>query len=177
MAETNLISGNKELNRMLEMRKELAKDQLGRQPLASHRLELVRNVNGIDYINDSRSTDIDSTWFALDKMDKPVVWIAGGVDKGNDYLMIKDLVKEKVKAIVCLGKNNQRLFEAFQFEVPMMIIDADSASESVQLATLAAKSGDVVLLSPACPSYDMFESFEDRGDQFTKAVNSLKEIE
>jgi UDP-N-acetylmuramoylalanine--D-glutamate ligase len=177
MRNIKVGSVQKEVNRMLEIRKELANEQLNNQPSGSHRMQSVKVVNGIEYMNDSRSTDIDSTWYTLSKVEKPVVWIAGGVDKGNDYMMIKDLVKEKVKAIVCLGANNQRLFEAFQFEVPMMIIDASSAAEAVQLSTIAAKKGDLVLLSPACPSYDMFESFEDRGDQFIKAVNNIKEVE
>ena len=107
-------------------------------------------------------------------MTKPIVWIVGGVDKGNDYSLLLDLVKDRVKAIVCLGKENNKLFSAFQFEVPMMIIDADSMAEAVQFSNVVAKTGDVVLLSPACASYEMFESYEDRGEQFRIAVQSIK---
>jgi UDP-N-acetylmuramoylalanine--D-glutamate ligase len=161
------------LKGILESRKELVRESRNNAQQLSHRLEFVKEVNGVEYINDSRSCDIDSTFYALEQMTKPVVWIVGGVDHGNDYLMLKDIVKEKVKAIVCLGTNNNKLFESFRFEVPMMIIDAGSAKESVQMAKLVSRSGDVVLLSPACASYDMFKSYEDRGDQFKNAVNEI----
>ncbi len=162
-----------QLKKMLDVRKEIVRESMNSNQKLSHRLELVAEVDGVDYINDSRSCDVDSTFYALEQMKSPVIWIVGGVDKGNDYLMLKDIVKEKVKAIVCLGTNNNKLFDAFRFEVPMMIIDAGSAKESVQMAKIAARAGDVVLLSPACPSYDMFEGYEDRGEQFKKAVREL----
>lgn len=169
------VTGNNtdQLSKLINARKELVRESMSGVQKLSHRLEFVAEVDGVDYINDSRSCDVDSTFFALEQMTQPVIWIVGGVDKGNDYLMLKDIVKEKVKAIVCLGSNNNKLFDAFRFVVPMMIIDAGSASESVQMAKIAARAGDVVLLSPACASYDMFESYEDRGEQFKKAVRAL----
>ena len=163
-----------EEKKMMQIRRELVRESLSDNLNVEHRLELVAEKNGISYINDSKSSDVDSTWFALEKMTKPIVWIVGGVDKGNDYSLLLDLVKDRVKAIVCLGKENNKLFSAFQFEVPMMIIDADSMAEAVQLSNVAAKSGDVVLLSPACASYEMFESYEDRGEQFRNAVQLIK---
>jgi UDP-N-acetylmuramoylalanine--D-glutamate ligase len=169
------LTGKKtdELRSLLEARRELVRESSSNTQKLRHRLEFVRTIHGVDYINDSRSCDVDSTFYALEQMTKPVIWIVGGVDKGNDYLMLKDLVKEKVKAIICLGTNNNKLFEAFRFEVPMMIIDASSALEAVQMSRLAARENDVVLLSPACASYDMFEGYEDRGEQFIKAVNEI----
>jgi UDP-N-acetylmuramoylalanine--D-glutamate ligase len=169
------LTGKKtdELKSLLDARRELVRESSSNAQKLKHRLEFVKTVNGVDYINDSRSCDVDSTFYALEQMTKPVIWIVGGVDKGNDYMMLKDLVKEKVKAIVCLGTNNNKIFEAFRFEVPMMIIDAGSAIEAVHMSRLAARENDVVLLSPACASYDMFEGYEDRGDQFMKAVNDL----
>jgi UDP-N-acetylmuramoylalanine--D-glutamate ligase len=162
-----------EENRMLQIRRELVRESLSDNGNVAHRLELVAEKNGISYINDSKSSDIDSTWFALESMTKPVIWIVGGVDKGNDYSLLLDLVKSRVKAIVCLGKDNNKLFSAFQFEVPMIVIDADSMQEAIQFSNVVAKTGDAVLLSPACASYDMFESFEDRGEQFRKSVLAL----
>lgn len=169
------LTGTKtdDLKKLLDARKELVRESMHTSQPLSHRLEFVAEVDGVDYINDSRSCDVDSTFYALEQLTRPIVWIVGGVDKGNDYMMLKDIVKEKVKAIVCLGTNNNKLFEAFRFEVPMMIIDAGSAKESVQMARIASKAGDVVLFSPACASYDLFEGYEDRGEQFKKAVREL----
>lgn len=164
---------NDELKRLLEARKELVRESMVTSTPQKHRLELVAELEKVKFINDSRSCDVDSTFYALEKTEGPLVWIVGGVDKGGDFLMLKDLVKEKVKAIICLGKDNYKVFEAFRFEVPMIIIDANSAREAVQLSMIAARPGDTVLLSPACPSHDLFESYEDRGEQFIKAVKEL----
>ena len=137
-----------------------------------HRLEHVAKISGVEYINDSKATNVNSTWYALESMSTKVVLIMGGVDKGNDYHMLKDLVKEKVKAIVCLGKNNKRIHKAFEDDVEI-IVNTFSAHEAVQVAYHLAKKGDTVLLSPACASFDLFQSYEDRGNQFKIAVKEL----
>lgn len=140
---------------------------------ASHRLEEAGTVNGVKFINDSKATNVDSVWYALDSFKEPLVWIAGGVDKGNDYAAIEDLVKKKVKTLVCMGKDNSKLHQAFDHKVPR-IIDTASMEEAVRQAFTEAKTGDVVLLSPACASFDLFRNYEDRGEQFKKEVQALK---
>ena len=137
-----------------------------------HRLENVMSVGGVLYINDSKATNVNSTWYALECMDRPVVWIAGGTDKGNDYSEIADLVKAKVKALVCLGKDNRKLHESFS-DILNTIEDASSAKEAVDKASRLAQDGDVVLLSPCCASFDLFKNYEDRGRQFKQAVREL----
>jgi len=137
-----------------------------------HRLEHVAKISGVEYINDSKATNVNSTWYALESMSTKVVLIMGGVDKGNDYDMLRDLVKDKVKAIVCLGKNNKRIHKAFENDVEI-IVNTFSANEAVQVAYHLAKKGDTVLLSPACASFDLFQNYEDRGNQFKKAVKEL----
>ncbi len=137
-----------------------------------HRLENVMTVKGVLYINDSKATNVNSTWYALECMDRPVVWIAGGTDKGNDYSEIEQLVKEKVKALICLGKDNRKLHEFFG-PVLNTIEDASSATEAVRKAYNLADEGDVVLLSPCCASFDLFKNYEDRGRQFKEAVRKL----
>lgn len=138
----------------------------------AHRMEPVSVVRGVEFINDSKATNVNSTWYALESMTKPVILILGGIDKGNDYSLIRDMVKEKVKAIVCLGKDNRKIHEAFQSDVPLMV-NTSSAVEAVKSAFHFANKGDVVLLSPACASFDLFKNYEDRGDQFKKAVREL----
>lgn len=137
-----------------------------------HRMEFVMTIRGVDFINDSKATNVNSTWYALESMRKPTILILGGVDKGNDYEMLRDLVREKVKAIVCLGLDNRKIHEAFQNDVSLMI-NTTSAEEAVRGAFHFANPGDVVLLSPACASFDLFNNYEDRGQQFKKAVKSL----
>ena len=158
--------------KVLEIRKDIIRDSLSDFENIEHRLEFVTKVHGIDFINDSKATNVNSTWYALESMNSPVVWIVGGIDKGNDYNILKDLVKEKVKAIICLGTENEKIHKAFSGIVPS-IVDASTADEAVKRSYQLAKNGDVVLLSPACASFDMFENFEDRGRQFKKAVRSL----
>lgn len=138
-----------------------------------HRLELVATINGVDYINDSKATNVDSVFYALKAMDKPVIWIAGGTDKGNDYEPILGLVEEKVKALICLGVNNQKMIETFS---PMLKIieETKSAIEAVERAKIYAEDGEVILLSPACASFDLFKNYEDRGDLFKEAVINIK---
>ncbi|MBO7643780.1 MAG: UDP-N-acetylmuramoyl-L-alanine--D-glutamate ligase [Bacteroidales bacterium] len=139
-----------------------------------HRLEPVLSVKDVMYINDSKATNVDSAWYALDCQTKPVVWIVGGKDKGNDYSVLNELVKEKVKAIVCLGVDNSKIHAAFKDIVGEdKIVDTDSAWEAVKVSSMLASAGDVVLLSPCCASFDLFENYEDRGRQFKEAVRKL----
>ena len=158
--------------RVLEIRKEVVRESLQNFNNLEHRLEMVAKINGIEFINDSKATNINSTWYALESMDKPTVWIVGGDDKGNDYCDLKDLVKEKVKAIICLGVNNEKIIESFSEDYPE-IIEVDSAHRAVMQAYKIASKNETVLLSPACASFDLFESYEDRGNQFKKAVRAL----
>ena len=137
-----------------------------------HRLEPVLSIKDVLYINDSKATNVDSAWYALECQKRPVVWIVGGTDKGNDYSVLNDLVKEKVKAIVCMGVDNAKLHAAFGPLVPEMA-DALSAEEAVKKAAAMAAPGDVVLLSPCCASFDLFKNYEDRGEQFKAAVRNL----
>jgi len=157
---------------LLDARKETIRESLCNFQNAEHRLEFVNRVNGVEYINDSKATNVNSAWYALESMDKPVVWIAGGVDKGNNYKELKSLVKEKVKYIICLGLDNIKIHQAFQDDVDM-IINTGSAKEAVHVASRLAQKGDCVLLSPACASFDLFDNYEDRGRQFKEAVRNL----
>ena len=139
-----------------------------------HRLEPVLSVGGVLYINDSKATNVDSAWYALDAQTKPVVWIVGGTDKGNDYSQLAELVKEKVKAIVCLGVDNSKIHAAFEGIVGAdRMVDTRSAEEAVKASAALAEDGDVVLLSPCCASFDLFKNYEDRGQQFKEAVRKL----
>lgn len=158
--------------RILDIRKEVVRESFMDFVNVEHRLEFVAKINGIEFINDSKATNINATWFALESMEKPTVWIVGGIDKGNDYNELMDLVKHKVKAIICLGKDNRKIKEAFEGQVEQ-IVEAQSAMEAVAYGYRLAKKDETVLLSPACASFDLFENYEDRGDQFKNAVRSL----
>lgn len=158
--------------RILDIRKEVVRESLMDFVNVEHRLEFVAKVCGIEFINDSKATNINSTWFALESMEQPTVWIVGGVDKGNDYSELTALVKEKVTSIICLGKDNQKIIEAFS-DVVETIVEANSAMEAVAFGYRLAKKDQTVLLSPACASFDLFENYEDRGNQFKQAVRSL----
>lgn len=158
--------------RILDIRKEVVRESLSDFVNVEHRLEFVAKVCGIEFINDSKATNVNSTWFALESMENPTVWIVGGVDKGNDYTELMDLVKEKVKAIICLGKDNRKIIETFTGVVET-IVEAGSAMEAVAYGYRLAKKEETVLLSPACASFDLFENYEDRGNQFKEAVRSL----
>ena len=143
------------------------KDSVIRQSLIDfenieHRLEYVLKVHGIDFINDSKATNVNASWYALESMNKDVVWIAGGVDKGNDYHQLVEMAQEKVKAIICLGQNNEKIIGAFKSVVDT-IVQASSMQEAVNLSYDLANKGDAVLLSPACASFDLFANYEDRG--------------
>ncbi|MFN8349779.1 MAG: UDP-N-acetylmuramoyl-L-alanine--D-glutamate ligase [Spirosomataceae bacterium] len=139
---------------------------------ASHRLEPVAEIKGIRFINDSKATNVDSVFYALNSFTTPIIWIAGGLDKGNDYAQIESLVRQKVKALICLGKDNSKLLSFFTPIVPL-VIETQDVMEAAQKALSLGESGDVVLLSPACASFDLFKNYEDRGNQFKAAVRSL----
>lgn len=157
---------------VLSIRKDVIRESLMDFQNVEHRLEYVATVGGVDFINDSKATNVNSTWYALESMDKPVVWIVGGVDKGNDYTALLPLVKDKVKVIVCLGTDNHKIHAAFGKTVDLML-NTGSAEEAVIVAKRFASKGDVVLLSPACASFDLFANYEDRGWQFKAAVKNL----
>ena len=154
------------------IRKQKIREAIQSFEALEHRMEYVSTVRGVEFINDSKATNVNSTWYALESMDKPTILILGGVDKGNDYALIRDLVKEKVKAIVCMGVDNRKIHEAFQNDVALMV-NTGSAEEAVKAAFHFATKGDVVLLSPACASFDLFKNYEDRGRQFKEAVRDL----
>jgi UDP-N-acetylmuramoylalanine--D-glutamate ligase len=157
---------------LLNIRKQTIRESLTNFQGVEHRLEKVLKIQGVQYINDSKATNVNSVFYALDSMTTPTVWIVGGVDKGNDYDELMPLVREKVKAIVCLGVDNTKIINAFNNVVDVMV-ETTSISEAVQLAQRLAEKGDSVLLSPACASFDLFENYEDRGQQFKQAIFNL----
>jgi UDP-N-acetylmuramoylalanine--D-glutamate ligase len=156
----------------LGIRKEKIREAVKTFESLEHRMEYVATVRGVEFYNDSKATNVNSTWFALESVEKPVVLILGGVDKGNDYTMIEDLVKEKVKAIVCMGLDNKKIHTAFKEIIPN-IVDTKSADEAVKTAFGLAAKGNAVLLSPACASFDLFKNYEERGKKFKDAVKDL----
>jgi UDP-N-acetylmuramoylalanine--D-glutamate ligase len=158
--------------KVLNIRKEVIRESLADFQGVEHRLEPVITVCGINFINDSKATNVNSAWYALECMETNIVWIVGGIDKGNDYSELFTLVKKKVKAIVCLGKDNKKIVEAFRDKVPT-IVETVSIEEAVRSSYYLAKKGDTVLLSPACASFDLFKNYEDRGRQFKAAVRNL----
>lgn len=157
---------------LLKIRKDTIRQSLENFQGVEHRLEKVLKINNVMYINDSKATNVNATYFALDSMETPTVWIVGGVDKGNDYEQLLPLVNEKVKAIICLGLDNEKIVSAFGNVVDMMV-ETESMHDAVQVAYRLAERGDAVLLSPACASFDLFENYEDRGRQFKNAVRNL----
>lgn len=157
---------------LLDIRKEKIRDAVQNFQNLEHRMEHVATVRGVEFINDSKATNVNSTWYALESMTKPTVLVLGGVDKGNDYSLIAELVKEKVKAIICLGTDNRKIHEAFG-DIVSTIVNTSTASEAVHAAFHFSTKGDVVLLSPACASFDLFKNYEDRGNQFKQVVKEL----
>lgn len=157
---------------LFEIRDDNLRESLSDFTGVEHRLERFLKVHGIDFVNDSKATNVNSTWYALESISKSIVWIVGGIDKGNDYGMLEDLARNKVKAIVCLGKNNKKIHNSFEGVVED-IVDASSMEEAVKAAYYLARNGDTVLLSPACASFDLFDNYEDRGIQFKKEVRNL----
>jgi len=154
------------------IRKDSIRESLTHFKNLEHRMEKVLKIGGIEFINDSKATNVNSTWYAMESIDKPIVWIAGGVDKGNDYEVLKALVRKKVHVIICLCNDSRNLHEAFANQTDMMI-NVHNMKEAVRLANHFANKGDAVLLSPACASFDLFENYEDRGNQFKEAVRNL----
>jgi UDP-N-acetylmuramoylalanine--D-glutamate ligase len=157
---------------LMNIRKQTIRESLSNFQGVEHRLEKVLKIQNVQYINDSKATNVNATYFALESMETPTVWIVGGVDKGNDYSELFSLVNEKVKGIVCLGVDNKKIMEAFSGMVDV-IIETTSVDEAVKIAQKIAEKGDTVLLSPACASFDLFESYEDRGNQFKNAIRNL----
>jgi UDP-N-acetylmuramoylalanine--D-glutamate ligase len=157
---------------LLKVRSNTIRESLEDFEGAEHRLEEVLKINGVLYINDSKATNVNATFYALESMKNPTIWIVGGVDKGNDYLELMPLVREKVKAIICLGVDNQKILQTFD-NVVDLIVETAGAEEAVKVAYKIAEKGDTVLLSPACASFDLFENYEDRGNKFKQAVREL----
>jgi UDP-N-acetylmuramoylalanine--D-glutamate ligase len=158
--------------KVLNIRKDIIRESLADFQGVEHRLEPVITVCGIDFINDSKATNVNSTWYAIECMENNIIWIVGGIDKGNDYSELFPVVRKKVKAIVCLGKDNRKIVEAFKDKVPT-IVETSSMEEAVRSSYYLAKKGETVLLSPACASFDLFKNYEDRGRQFKMAVRNL----
>lgn len=158
--------------KLMQIRKATIRESLSNFQGVEHRLEKVLKIQNVQYINDSKATNVNATFFALDSMTTPTVWIVGGVDKGNDYNELMALVREKVKAIICLGVDNRKIIDAFGNVVDMMV-EVQSMREAVIMAQRLTEKGDTVLLSPACASFDLFENYEDRGRQFKEAVHNL----
>jgi UDP-N-acetylmuramoylalanine--D-glutamate ligase len=157
---------------LLDIRKDKIREAVQNFQSLEHRMEHVATIRGVEFINDSKATNVNSTWYALESMTKPVILILGGVDKGNDYSLITELVKEKVKAIICLGTDNRKIHEAFAKDINP-VVNTSNALDAVHAAFHFAVKGDVVLLSPACASFDLFKNYEDRGNQFKHAVKEL----
>jgi UDP-N-acetylmuramoylalanine--D-glutamate ligase len=160
------------VGKILDVRKETIRESLKTFQNVEHRLELVARVNNVTYINDSKATNVNAAWYALDSMTSPVIWIAGGIDKGNDYESLHPLVREKVKMLICLGKDNEKIKNTFADDVNK-IVETTSMKDAVSIAAQYASNGFTVLLAPACSSFDLFLNFEDRGRQFKNAVLSL----
>jgi UDP-N-acetylmuramoylalanine--D-glutamate ligase len=156
----------------MDIRKEKIREAVETFESLEHRMESVATVRGVEFINDSKATNVNSTWFALESMSKPTILVLGGIDKGNDYTLLHDLISEKVKAIVCMGIDNVKIHQAFEGRVSQ-IVDTASAEDAVMASFQLAAPGDVVLLSPACASFDLFKNYEDRGSQFKEAVKNL----
>ena len=160
------------VSQLLKIRKQTIRESLSNFQGVEHRLEKVLKIQNVQYINDSKATNVNATYFALDSMTVPTVWIVGGVDKGNDYNELMSLVREKVKAIICLGVDNSKIIQTFSSVVDVMV-ETTSMTEALKIAKHVAESGEAVLLSPACASFDLFENYEDRGRQFKNAVHNL----
>ena len=160
------------VSQILEVRKDVVRDSLKKFENVEHRMQPIADINGVQYINDSKATNVNAAWYALESMQKPVIWIAGGIDKGNEYDSMKPVAREKVKAMICLGKDNAKLHDAFA-DVINNISETTSMKEAVRMAASMAAEGDVVLLAPCCASFDLFQNYEDRGRQFKNAVLNL----
>jgi len=158
--------------KLMKIRNATIRESLSNFQGVEHRLEKVLKIQNVQYINDSKATNVNATFFALDSMNTSTVWIVGGVDKGNDYNELMSLVREKVKAIICLGVDNKKIIDVFGNVVDIMV-EVNTMEEAVKMAQRLSEKGDTVLLSPACASFDLFENYEDRGRQFKQAVRNL----
>jgi UDP-N-acetylmuramoylalanine--D-glutamate ligase len=158
--------------KLMQIRNATIRESLSNFQGVEHRLEKVLKIQNVQYINDSKATNVNASFFALDSMTTPTVWIVGGVDKGNDYNELMSLVHEKVKGIICLGVDNKKIIDAFGNVVDVMV-EVDNMIDAVRMAQRMTEKGDTVLLSPACASFDLFENYEDRGRQFKQAVYNL----
>ena len=158
--------------KLVGIRKETIRESIANFQGVEHRLEKVLKIHHVQYINDSKATNVNATYYALDSMNTPTVWIVGGIDKGNDYKVLMPLVREKVKAIICLGLDNSKIKDAFGNVVDLMV-ETFAMSEAVKVAYKIAERGDTVLLSPACASFDLFDNYEDRGNQFKEGIKNL----
>ncbi|MBX7180628.1 MAG: hypothetical protein K1X82_00820 [Bacteroidia bacterium] len=156
----------------LEIRRSIIRESVDDIPNAEHRLESLGEFKGIEFINDSKATNVDLTWYSLDRMTKPIIWIVGGLDEGNDYSNLDAIVKDKVKGTICLTRESQKIFHSFTNTVDL-IISVSTAEEAVRAGFAMAQKGDVVLLSPAGGSFDLFDSYQDRGNKYKKAVRNL----
>lgn len=154
------------------IRKQMIKESLGGFPNLEHRLEEVATIRGIRFINDSRATNVNASWFALETMHYPIIWICGGKDPGNDYTMLSRLVKQKIKAIICIGADNTNMMRSFQ-HIGIPITELPDMEEAVKIGYELGEPGDIVLLSPACASFDFYENYEQRGAVFKRAVYAL----
>lgn len=168
-----LAKKNDEFSNFLELRNDIIRESLNDIESTEHRLEFITEINGVEYINDSKATTVDLSWYSLESIDRPLIWIVGGVNEKNDYSMLKEIVRDKAKVIICLGKENRKVFKTFMSDVDL-IVAAESAEEAVRQSNSLAIKGDTVLLSPACGSFDLFTSYEDRGNKFKAAVLNLK---
>ncbi len=166
----NMASGL--VGKVHELKNQTMRECMGSYTNIAHRLEFVASIAGVDYINDSKATNVNAVWYALESLAPQVVLIMGGVDKGNDYEMLRELVRTKVRAIVCIGKDNSRIYDSLEGDAKIMV-NSNSMADAVQIASHLAEKGDTVLLSPACASFDWFKNYEDRGDQFKAAVFEL----
>jgi UDP-N-acetylmuramoylalanine--D-glutamate ligase len=159
-------------NSLLELRKQILNESVSDVQSTRHRQEVIGVWNDIEFINDSKAINVDLTWYSLERLQGTAVWIVGGLQAGQDYSMLKELVADKVRGIVCLGRENGEVFKTFLSSTDV-IVGASTADEAVKAATALAQPGDKIILSPACSSHDLFDSYEDRGNQFTKAVHKL----
>jgi UDP-N-acetylmuramoylalanine--D-glutamate ligase len=164
-----VLSEQDMFNSLLELRKQILEESVSDVQSTRHRQELIGTWNEIEFINDSKATNVDLTWYSLERLQGTAVWIVGGLQSGQDYSMLKELVSDKVRAIICLGRENGDVFKTFLTDADV-IVGASTADEAVKAAATLARPGDKVILSPACASHDLFESYEDRGNQFAKAV-------
>jgi UDP-N-acetylmuramoylalanine--D-glutamate ligase len=167
-----VLSEQDMFNSLLELRKQILEESVSDVQSTRHRQELIGTWNEIEFINDSKATNVDLTWYSLERLQGTAVWIVGGLQSGQDYSMLKELVSDKVRAIICLGRENGDVFKTFLTDADV-IVGASTADEAVKAAATLARPGDKVILSPACASHDLFESYEDRGNQFAKAVLRL----